>query len=170
MKLKQWVLLSITAVCVAALPISANAIPVPFSPSFLSQAAMTVHPMLAQDQTFALFTGTFLAGEKPTTGMARIVAEGGHYYLELDEAFSTSDQGPDLHVLLDPTAQPPQSYANQGSTVNLGSLREFNGAQRYPIPDSINPANFQSVVIWCRMANATFGYAPLRPVGSATIQ
>jgi hypothetical protein len=54
--------------------------------------------------------------------------------------------------------------------VNLGSLREFSGAQRYPIPDAINIADYSSVVIWCRMANATFGYAPLNPTSNATIQ
>jgi hypothetical protein len=78
--------------------------------------------------------------------------------------------GPDLHVLLDSTERPPQSYSNPGSAVNLGSLREFSGAQRYPIPDAINIADYSSVVIWCRMANATFGYAPLNPTSNATIQ
>lgn len=110
-----------------------------------------------------------MASEAPTTGTARIVTEGGHRYLELDAAFSTSNMGPDLHVLLDSTEQPPQSYDNLGSAINLGSLHDFSGAQRYPIPDSIDIASFDSVVIWCRMANATFGYAPLAPVRSASI-
>lgn len=117
-------------------------------------------------------SGTFVAAEKPTTGKARIVTENGHSYLELDSAFSASDQGPDLHVLLDPSAKPPQSYQSQGSGsyVNLGGLQKVKGAQRYPIPDSINLANFKSVSIWCRMANATFGYAPLRPASTASSQ
>jgi hypothetical protein len=108
--------------------------------------------------------GRFVAGEKPTTGSARIIEDGGHYYLELDGAFSTSDQGPDLHVLLDMTAQPPQNYdANTSHRyLNLGKLEKFSGAQRYPLPDSINVANYKSAVIWCRMANATFGYAALK--------
>lgn len=107
-------------------------------------------------------SGNFTAAEKPTTGMARIVSEGEHYYLELDDAFSTSDQGPDLHVLLDPAENPPQTYENMNSSINLGKLHSYSGTQRYPIPDAIDPANFKSVVIWCRMANATFGYAPLK--------
>ncbi|HEY9659590.1 MAG TPA: DM13 domain-containing protein, partial [Allocoleopsis sp.] len=93
--------------------------------------------------------------------------EAGHRYLELDSAFSTSNMGPDLHVLLDSTAKPPQSYSNLGSAINLGGLHNYNGAQRYPIPDAIDLAQFNSVVIWCRMANATFGYAPLNPVSNA---
>jgi hypothetical protein len=113
-------------------------------------------------------SGQFVASEKPTTGMARIVSEGGHRYLELDAAFSTSNQGPDLHVLLAPETKPPQSYQNLGRTVNLGKLKSYTGPQRYPIPDVIDPAQFKSVAIWCRMANATFGYAPLRAVNSAS--
>lgn len=81
--------------------------------------------------------------------------------MELSEAFKTSEQGPDLHVLLDTTNQPPQSYSNFGSYVNLGKLQKYSGAQRYPIPNAIQLSDFKSVVIWCRMANATFGYATL---------
>ncbi|WP_013324958.1 DM13 domain-containing protein [Gloeothece verrucosa] len=115
-----------------------------------------------QTQTIA-FTGNFVKAEAPTTGTARIVREGGHNFLELDGAFSTSNQGPDLHVLLDSSTTPPQSYSNQNSYINLGKLRSFQGAQRYPIPDGIDLTKYKSVVIWCRMANATFGYASLRP-------
>jgi hypothetical protein len=45
--------------------------------------------------------------------------------------------------------------------VNLGKLQKYKGMQRYPIPVGINLANYKSVVIWCQMANATFGYASL---------
>jgi hypothetical protein len=107
-------------------------------------------------------SGTFVAGEKPTTGAARITTENGQRFLVLDSAFSTSDQGPDLHVLLDTSAKPPQTYKNLSSYVNLGKLQKFNGEQRYPIPAAIDLATFKSIVIWCRMANATFGYATLK--------
>ncbi|ACK72117.1 hypothetical protein PCC7424_3736 [Gloeothece citriformis PCC 7424] len=115
-----------------------------------------------QPQTIA-FTGNFVKAEAPTTGTARVVKEGNHHFLELDGAFSTSNQGPDLHVLLDSSATPPQSYSNQNSYINLGKLRSYEGAQRYPIPDGVDLSKYKSVVIWCRMANATFGYASLRP-------
>lgn len=106
-------------------------------------------------------TGEFMAAEAPTTGMVRVVTENGQRYLEFDAAFSTTDQAPDLHVLLDTTANPPSSYTTFGSYINLGKLRTVSGTQRYPIPDVIDLANYHSVVIWCRMANATIGYAML---------
>lgn len=128
-------------------------------------AAPVVHVM-AQSQQVAS-TGTFIAAEAPTTGTARIITEGGHRYLEIDSAFSTTDQAPDLHVLLETASTPPASYATFGSYVNLGGLQKVSGAQRYPIPDSVDVAQFGSVVVWCRMANATMGYAPLTPDRSA---
>lgn len=167
MKLNQLLLLGTTSFAVCALSISgyvagvsANSPTTASSTSTQSDYGTTV----AESQPVALASGTFVAGEKPTTGSARIVTENGHRYLELDAAFSTSDQGPDLHVLLDTPERPPQTYENLGSALNLGSLHDYNGAQRYPIPDSVNLTSFKSVVIWCRMANATFGYAPLRPL------
>ncbi|MGH2415204.1 MAG: DM13 domain-containing protein, partial [Microcystaceae cyanobacterium] len=109
-----------------------------------------------------------VAAEKNTTGTAKIVIDGEHRYLELDDAFSTSNQGPDLHILLDTVEKPSQSYQNLGRTINLGRLQSYSGAQRYPIPDAINLKEFKSVVIWCRMANATFGYAPLQAANNAS--
>lgn len=117
---------------------------------------------MAQAPTRVAATGTFVAAEKPTTGTAQIVVENGKRYLVFDSAFKTSDQGPDLHVVLDPANQPPKSYSDTTRYVNLGKLQKFNGEQRYPIPATVNLSQFKSVGIWCRMANATFGYAPLR--------
>ena len=162
MKLKRWVLFGITSVLVAAAPVAQ---------AIASQIRSTEQAsvQMVQTQSMAIVSGTFVAGEAPTTGTARIVTEDGHRYLELDAAFSTSNMGPDLHVLLDSNQQPPQSYDNLGGAINLGSLHNFSGAQRYPIPDSIDLSNFSSVVVWCRMANATFGYAPLNPINNASI-
>lgn len=106
--------------------------------------------------------GSFVKAEAPTTGKAKIVRENGKTYLEIDQAFSTTDQAPDLHVLLDPNATPPKTYSNMNSYVNLGKLQKVKGSQRYPVPSAINLSGFKSVVIWCRMANATMGYASLK--------
>lgn len=162
MKLNRLALLGITSLLVAAAPVAQA------TASQTSTVAQSSIHVIAQAQ--AITSGTFVNAEAPTTGTARIVTEGGHRYLELDAAFSTSDMGPDLHVLLDSNSQPPQSYENLGGAINLGSLHDFSGAQRYPIPDSVDLSNFSSVVVWCRMANATFGYATLSPAASASIQ
>jgi hypothetical protein len=156
MKLNQLLLLGTTSLLISTLPIASYA-----EPNFHNGELANSQTLVAQSSSVAM-SGSFVAGEKPTTGTAQIVSEGGHNFLELDEAFSTSDQGPDLHVLLDPAQTPPKTYEDMNSPINLGKLHSFNGTQRYPIPDAIDPAQYKSVVIWCRMANATFGYAPLQ--------
>lgn len=140
--------------------------------AYSTAPAVTVDRLVAQSQTVAIATGTFVAAEQPTEGAARIVTENGKHFLEIDSAFSTSDQGPDLHVLLDTAQTPPMSYdaAQEGRYVNLGALQKFKGAQRYPIPDVVDPSAYSSVVIWCRMANATFGYASLASSNPVSVQ
>lgn len=126
--------------------------------------------LVAQSQTTVAFSGTFVAAEAPTTGTAQIVETGGQRYLVLDSAFSTTDQAPDLQVLLETSDVPPASYSNFGTFVNLGGLQNVKGEQRYPIPNAINVSQFKSVAIWCRMANATMGYATLGGASNASVQ
>lgn len=171
MKLKQLVLLGVTSCLASVFSISgyASVLANPSAHTVSQNTSLTKsHAVVAQNQS--PITGTFVAAEKPTSGTARIVTENGQRYLELDGAFKTSDLGPDLHVLLDTSGKPPQTYKNQSSYVNLGKLQKFSGSQRYPIPAAINLSEFKSVVIWCRMANATFGYAPLGGATSASSQ
>ena len=122
-------------------------------------------------QQIALMSGEFVAAEAPTTGTAKIVESNGQMYLEIDSAFSTNDQAPDLQILLDTVEQPPTSYGDAESTryLNLGGIQSVTGEQRYPIPDFIDPSQFASVVVWCRMANATMGYAALKSNSSASL-
>jgi hypothetical protein len=128
-----------------------------------SVASVESSKIIAQGGASTIATGKFLKGEQPTTGTARIISENGQRYLVLGSTFSTSDQGPDLHVLLDTSLKPPATYQGKAVTsyLNLGKLQKFTGEQRYPIPDVVNLSQFKSIVIWCRMANATFGYAPI---------
>jgi hypothetical protein len=158
MKTNFFITLGTTSLLVATLAFAGNARE---QKQFFSNSQPLPVITIAQNQGMMVMSGKFMTGEKTTTGMAKIIKEGNHYYLELDNSFSTSDQGPDLHVLLDTNAQPPKTYTNLYQTINLGKLQKFKGMQRYPIPDAINLSQIKSVVIWCRMANATFGYAPL---------
>jgi hypothetical protein len=121
-------------------------------------------------QATALMSGSFVAAEAPTTGMAQIVEENGHKYLQINSAFTTNDQAPDLQVVLDTVEQAPPKYegVEKNRYVNLGGLQSVTGKQRYPIPDSIDVSQFKSVAIWCRMANATMGYTPLSSNSSAS--
>jgi hypothetical protein len=46
--------------------------------------------------------------------------------------------------------------------VDLGPLRAFKGSQRYSIPNGVDVARFDSVVIWCREFSVLISPADLR--------
>ncbi|MBW4692763.1 MAG: DM13 domain-containing protein [Lyngbya sp. HA4199-MV5] len=112
-------------------------------------------------------SGRFVSGEHETTGTARIVTANGKQTLELDQSFKTSTQGPDLFVILHrsdhvlKTTKPPAYPLQQQDYVVVSPLQKYSGAQQYTIPNTIQLANYKSVVIWCRSFNATFGVAQL---------
>jgi hypothetical protein len=114
-----------------------------------------------------LKSGTFVRGEQPTSGGASIVTKNGRSFLQLDSAFKTSTQGPDLVVVLHRsgnvlgTTQAPNYALKGGDYVVLDRLKKYSGAQSYAIPGNINLANYRSAAIWCRKFNATFGVATL---------
>lgn len=105
--------------------------------------------------------GTFVTAEKQTEGGYRIITAGGKRFVELDSSFKTSTDGPDLFVVLHRDSATPASF-KEGSYLALGKLQKYTGTQRYMIPDGVNLKEYKSVAIWCKMFNATFGYAPLK--------
>jgi Electron transfer DM13 len=106
-------------------------------------------------------SGKFQSVEHPTSGNARLITNAKQrHFLVLDNSFKT-DPGPDLYVVLHRSNQ-PQTY-NSKDYVILERLQKVSGQQQYAIPSTINLSEYQSVVIWCRQFNVTFGYAPLTP-------
>lgn len=83
------------------------------------------------------------------TGEAKIYLENGQYKVVLDN-FSISD-GPDLKVYLSKAATPTQF-------VNLGNL---TSQTVYPIPQTVNVAEYSYVLIHCQQYNHLFAIALL---------
>jgi hypothetical protein len=114
-----------------------------------------------------LKSGQFVRGEQATRGGASIITKNGRSFLQLDSAFKTSSQGPDLVVVLHRsrnilgTTQAPNYALKGGDYIVLSRLKKYSGAQTYAIPANINFANYRSAAIWCRKFNATFGVATL---------
>ncbi|MGB7412966.1 MAG: DM13 domain-containing protein [Thermosynechococcaceae cyanobacterium] len=122
-------------------------------------AAVPLVPPATAEQAPARLTGAFVGVDHPTQGNAYIINKSGKSYLVLDKAFQ-SHEGPDLFVLLH-RSEVPTTYAEQ-DYVSLGRLQNINGQQWYEIPSGVNPADYKSVVVWCREFNVTFGYAPFK--------
>lgn len=123
----------------ALAPISGSILPLQTQPAFAAE-------------------GDFITGDKTTEGSVKIVEEDGKRYLELSQDFRTG-RGPDVFVLLHKQAT-PESYAAE-NFINLGMMDRFRGSQRYEIPADATLEDYQSVVIWCREFDVTFGHAEL---------
>ena len=75
------------------------------------------------------------------------------------ESFEVTN-GPDLHVLLVPNADPGNRDDIEGY-IDLGSLKGNIGDQNYEIPDDIDISEFGSVVIYCQPFHVVFSVAAL---------
>ena len=173
MKLQRLLVLSAISLAIAACTGQEAATnPSPTSPEAQSpvptesiEATAESAPTVAQAP---VKSGTFTSGEHPTQGTVRIVMQNGSPVLELGDDFQTSEMGPDLVVILHRSddvigsTEPPAYPLQEGDYIFLAELQEFRGAQSYPIPADVNLADYQSVVIWCRRFNATFGAATLQ--------
>lgn len=134
-----------------------------------SSPANPPSPTPEASEELILSSGSFVAGEHPTQGTVRITNQSGKRVLELDQAFKTSTFGPDLFVVLHRSPDvigstvPPAFPINEGDYVLLAPLKSYSGAQSYDIPDNVKLDEFKSAAIWCRLFNATFGAATLKP-------
>lgn len=113
-----------------------------------------------------LKTGNFQAGEYSTSGVVTIIEADGKKYIEISEDFKT-DTGPDLFVILHKQAdliqntEAPTHSIQEGDYLNIAPLQKVAGKQQYEIPADLNLDEYNTVAIWCRKFNTTFGAATL---------
>ena len=134
----------------------------------LTETILTNRPVLAEDESNCtliaakgevLATGNFVTVDKTTRGEAKIVEKNGRRYIELSSNFTT-DSGPQVEIILHRNSRVSRSIAPR-DYVTLSRLTSFKGKQRYLVPNNIDLDDFESVAIWCRRFNVTFGYASL---------
>lgn len=80
---------------------------------------------------------------------------GGGLVLSFGSDFSTSS-GPGVTVFLSST------NAVTSSSLNLGLVKQYSGAQSYTIPSGVQLTTYTWVVVHCVPVNVTFGYAQLQ--------
>lgn len=85
-------------------------------------------------------------------------APSGESVLRLEEFRVTN--GPELHVLLVPHAD-PQGRDDLSDYYDLGDLKGNEGNQNYPLPPDVDAAEYNSVVIYCLPFRVIFSVAPL---------
>lgn len=166
MKLKHLLTLSIAPLLIVGCTTKESANQPPASPVAQSVPTSTESPEAVKSDVVK--SGTLVSGEHPTQGTVQIVTKNGKPVLELNEAFKTSEMGPDLVVILHRSdnvigsTKPPSYPIQEQDYVVIAPLKKFSGAQSYQIPDNINLADYKSAAIWCRKFNATFGTATFK--------
>lgn len=124
-------------------------------------------PGTSQPIKDVLTKGAFESGEHPTEGEITIVDDEGTAVIEFGQDFQTAN-GPDLVLVLHRSphplddSQPPAYALSEGDYVEIAPLKANQGKQHYSIPAAIILDNYNSVAIWCRTFNATFGAASLQ--------
>ena len=83
--------------------------------------------------------------------------------LHLESDFEVGP-GPKFHVYLVPEKNVlPSTNVARTMYVDLGRLKAFKGSQNYPIPDGVDLARYESVVIWCEQFGVLISPAALKP-------
>jgi hypothetical protein len=67
-----------------------------------------------------------------------------------------SQAGPGLYVYLSPIGN------GVSGGIELDELKSNSGAQEYPLPEDIDPADFEFVIIYCKPFGVPFGAAQLQ--------
>jgi len=110
-----------------------------------------------------LYTGLLAGRAHPTSGRASIYqTSDGKRDLRLTD-FLTSN-GPDVHVLLAPSADQKlrqDLVKGELKSVELGPLKANQGDQNYALPDSTDLNQYDAVVIYCERFHVVFGVAKL---------
>ena len=140
------------------------------SGSAISESSLSAEPegeTETQNAKAILTKGTSVSGKSTTQGEIFVVDDEGTPVIQFGQDFQTAE-GPDLVVVLhrstDPLAdsQPPTYGLKEEEYVEIAPLKANQGKQHYSVPAAIILDNYNSVAIWCRTFNATFGAASLQ--------
>ena len=135
------------------------------TPTASASTAPTVKPTPSPTAPIVLAQGTFISHEHQTTGTAKIIKlADGSRILRL-ENLSTSN-GPQVEVWLSdqPVIEGRDGWFvfKDGNHLSLGAIKGNRGNQNYPIPDSVNLADYSAVTLWCARFYVSFGAAELK--------
>ncbi len=102
-------------------------------------------------------SGDFIRKNKTLKGSYEVIERDGQTIIRFADNFSAS-RGPDLKVFLSPTAIEDASGRNatRGSVL-LGFVKSSSGAQEYVVPEGVDIANFNSVLIHCQAFSVLWG-------------
>ena len=110
----------------------------------------------------------FQQAEAPVKGTVTVTHDKGKTVLVFSDDFSTNPKAPALQVVLLKSATPlktlkaPHYPLTAGSYTEVSPLKSFKGGQSYTLPAGVDIKASGSILIWCKVANATMAWAPLK--------
>lgn len=106
-------------------------------------------------------SGTFAKKKYKVNGNWSVIQRDGQTFIKLSDDFKTKN-GPDLKIFLSPKSVSDVNGKNATTgSVNLGALTSNKGAQEYQVPDGINLADFNSVLVHCEAYSVLWGAGDL---------
>lgn len=121
-------------------------------------------PAMAAPGASAVATGDFYRIDQFGDGKVAVYRlADGSYALRLEDFYVTPNT--DLEVQLSPLAAPRTTEQVAGArSASVATLDVTAGSMNFTVPPGIDPARYQSVVIWCERLFSAYAAATLRPV------
>ena len=124
-------------------------------------AFFSAQTLLAQE---VVFQGTFDAESRWTTfeGDWKIEKDGDTYFVVFADNFEAK-KAPDLKIFLSKMDFEDISGKNAtNQSVLVTPLSAYEGKMKFEIPASINPSEYQSIIVHCEQYAKLWGGSPLR--------
>ena len=112
----------------------------------------------APSSPIAVRSGEFFGINHSAEGTATIYEQDGRHVLRFEDDTDIQN-GPDLYVWVLDTAE--YEGGNPTDYIDLGKIKGNVGGQNYELPESFDPAEHHSVLIWCLRFESPFAAAPL---------
>lgn len=123
--------------------------------------AETVISVATSIETGQAASGTLERRSNRLQGGYEVVQRDGQTFIRFDDSFRAA-RGPDLKIFLSPTAYGDVTGDTAiNGAINIGELQKTRGAQEYLIPDNINLADFQSILVHCEEFAVLWGGSDL---------
>jgi hypothetical protein len=120
-------------------------------------------PAMTAPGAAPIATGTFYRIDQPGSGSVTIhrLADG-TYALRLDDFFVTANS--ELELKLSSLAEPKSSDQFVAAPSALvAPLEVTTGSLNFTLPAGVDPTQYKSVVVWCRLINSAYSAATLKP-------
>jgi len=125
-----------------------------------NEVQSSVDIMVSQDQTVIMnerMADIMTTSSYPLTGTAILTIDSINHKLAFLEDFSTTSSLPGLYVYL---TNNPNTIEN---ALEIGAVKEFDGAQTYTIPDTVQLFTYNYVLFYCKPFIVKVGDGELNP-------